>query len=1406
MSDRPAYFEAIRQNACKRWDQLESDPELAGPWYQLFAQVQSPRHVLSELLQNADDAGATEASVCVDDGTFVFSHDGEDFKQEHFASLCRFGYSNKRALHTIGFRGIGFKSIFSLGDIVELHTPTLTVAFHRQRFTEPKWIDSSPASPGKTVVRVRIDDERRGREVQQNLQEWQDSPVSLLFFKNIRCLQIDGKEMRWASLGPGPVSDTEWMAMAGPDTKRYLIARSSVEHFPADSLAEIRRERMLGADQDTEFPPCKVEIVLGVSGRLYVVLPTGVKTALPFACNAPFIQDPARLKIKDPETSPTNRWLLERAGTLAAEVMLAWLEQRPMELIERAGAYALLPDVDLNDHSLDGVCAATVEESFRDRVDNTKHILTDAGDLTEVGQCVVVPDMLLEVWSADTVAGFLDAGGRPAFSKSVPRPDREKLLSWGAVEAISLNHFLNVLQRSHLPKPKTWGHLLCLWACVAPEIAKYSPAVNAKRVRIFPVQGKDDLYSAEEIVRLGEKRLLQSDKDWDFLANLLLVLNQNWIRFIADERRRADEQNDLGSQRKIHAAYSVFKAAGIDEASDVSKVMEKVASAFFAQKSVQIADCVQIAQIASKLGASVGPSFQFVTRNNYCRAVSSVIVFDPSGSLEDLLPESWCEEHFLHPRYFATFSSCTAEEWAQWITSGRSGLSKFAPLTKKTTSIYGRAKATEELERRGFAGTPYHAFVTRNYEIEDWNFDNALWKHWRNLGSDDDRIWVRLMDQVLALPGPSLASAMSAVIRQVSTTGSKRSIANAPLAPEWVLFFRDLPCFPDTRGFHRKPAELLRRTQETESLIDLEPFVHSRFDTEANRPLLELLGVRHTPTGPDRLLSCLRALAKSDAPPIHEVDKWYVRLDQMTDACSTDDLSNIAKALLEERLVLTETSGWASGSGVYMLADEDDVPGAAVVRRSVAHLSLWRKIGVIERPTADRAIAWLTSLPWNEPLPSDDLRRVKALLARHPARIWNECAGWINLVGEWVSTESLGFSLTMRSLVPWSHLHLGVKRRTADFQKLSTEILDVPPFSGLPTLASRLEERFNRPFGSLALPEWKAWIAQLAAALARICLDDKEEQSRVRTLAEQLARTEWQSAETLEIVPYLDGTPAGTARDVEVVWLDETLYVKNLANARLARLVPDRLARVFNRPDISGALSYCFGRSAAEIVEYMQENFDLAVVESNETEPAAVSLELEEETAFPQHLAGEEPALPDTHQTDESPALAGDPVFEPRPTEDLELPSYETPVFDEPAGAPPKPRPPSKPAKASIIERYALALGFRKVADEHYKHADGRWISRAPGETFSWTSGNGSGEIACYYWTKDHCLELEPLQIDAEVWSIVSKFPQNHAFLLSGGSGNVVEIGGEKLRAMCDKGDLILHPATYRLVLQNGKY
>src|SRR5260370_36208899 len=122
--------------------------------------------------------------------------------------------------------------------------------------------------------------------------------------------------------------------------------------------------------EQTELPPCEVEIVLGAPGQLFVVLPTGVRTNLPFAVNAPFIQDPARLKIKDPETSPTNRWLLERSGRFAASMMLAWLGQIETSVENRSRSYNLMPDVDREDRSLPGACATTVELAFAAAIDD----------------------------------------------------------------------------------------------------------------------------------------------------------------------------------------------------------------------------------------------------------------------------------------------------------------------------------------------------------------------------------------------------------------------------------------------------------------------------------------------------------------------------------------------------------------------------------------------------------------------------------------------------------------------------------------------------------------------------------------------------------------------------------------------------------------------------------------------------------------------------------------------------------------------------------------------------------------------------------------------------------------------------------------------------------------------------
>ena len=89
---------------------------------------------LIELLQNADDARSTEFIVeSVGDG-LVVANDGRAFTIADVEALCRSGASNKhRGDGTIGYRGIGFKSVVNLASRVWVFSGEQRFLFDRER-------------------------------------------------------------------------------------------------------------------------------------------------------------------------------------------------------------------------------------------------------------------------------------------------------------------------------------------------------------------------------------------------------------------------------------------------------------------------------------------------------------------------------------------------------------------------------------------------------------------------------------------------------------------------------------------------------------------------------------------------------------------------------------------------------------------------------------------------------------------------------------------------------------------------------------------------------------------------------------------------------------------------------------------------------------------------------------------------------------------------------------------------------------------------------------------------------------------------------------------------------------------------------------------------------------------------
>lgn len=80
-------------------------------------------HFVYELLQNAEDAEATEIRFVQYPDRMEVMHDGKAFTVENLQGLCDIGQSDKvKDLNQIGEFGVGFKSVFGICETVRLYS------------------------------------------------------------------------------------------------------------------------------------------------------------------------------------------------------------------------------------------------------------------------------------------------------------------------------------------------------------------------------------------------------------------------------------------------------------------------------------------------------------------------------------------------------------------------------------------------------------------------------------------------------------------------------------------------------------------------------------------------------------------------------------------------------------------------------------------------------------------------------------------------------------------------------------------------------------------------------------------------------------------------------------------------------------------------------------------------------------------------------------------------------------------------------------------------------------------------------------------------------------------------------------------------------------------------------------
>ena len=306
----PADYQRIREENIARygWDTAVLD---------LLGQLYSERtHFIFELIQNAEDAGATELAFELFGDRLELRHDGRPFTEADVRGVCGVGQSDKASdvtgdLTAIGKFGIGFKSVYAYTRTPRIYSGG--EAFRIENFVRPYTV-RPPAEPAAETLFVfpfdhdTVPAEVATREIAAALGALQ--PRILLFLRNIGRLRTGG---------PGAADSLVERSVAdGPGaSRRVTVSRDG------------RRERWLTWQRPVEgHPGQRVEVAFALVGErvaavgaspLTAFFPTEKETFLGFLIQGPYRTTPARDNI--PGDDPSNQALVRQTAALLTDVL-----------------------------------------------------------------------------------------------------------------------------------------------------------------------------------------------------------------------------------------------------------------------------------------------------------------------------------------------------------------------------------------------------------------------------------------------------------------------------------------------------------------------------------------------------------------------------------------------------------------------------------------------------------------------------------------------------------------------------------------------------------------------------------------------------------------------------------------------------------------------------------------------------------------------------------------------------------------------------------------------------------------------------------------------------------------------------------------------------------------------------
>ena len=326
--DASAYLIELRAKRLK-WVEANRDNQFDDGIRRLLADLYPDEaHFVFELLQNAEDANASEVHFDLRHDRLVVTHDGRrEFTKEDVDSITSIGKTTKGDdVNQIGKFGIGFKAVFAYTATPAVFSGSFSFEIHD--LVCPHLVPHGMLAKGKTRFEFPFNGPKPTTHAFQEVAAWLNGMAdnTLLFLRNIKALSWEV-----AGIGRGLLRREQFLhdiievqrKVAGhpkPTRTHWLRFEKPVHEDPRQFVALAFRLAFLEKDEvifDEDRPIAEQVKVVPVNGQLSIFFPADKEcTKLKFHLHGPYASTVARDSIPHRDD---NRRLLQLTASLLSE-------------------------------------------------------------------------------------------------------------------------------------------------------------------------------------------------------------------------------------------------------------------------------------------------------------------------------------------------------------------------------------------------------------------------------------------------------------------------------------------------------------------------------------------------------------------------------------------------------------------------------------------------------------------------------------------------------------------------------------------------------------------------------------------------------------------------------------------------------------------------------------------------------------------------------------------------------------------------------------------------------------------------------------------------------------------------------------------------------------------------------